>query len=179
MRIASGNLLLNEGMGLGETIRHILDLVERTSGYPVLVTEDRSLKTLATVRMARGDAPAHTITYNPLPDTRPDYFIAYECGFVLRLFANPPAERWDLAPAAQGREIVRRLLSRPDGPPRKLNLDPPVVEQLRDQLFDGLYLVTWNCRHIANAQIRNNLSATCSLAGYQLPVICTPEELLV
>ena len=40
------------------------------------------------------------------------------------------------------------------------------------------YLVTWNCRHIANAQIRNNLSATCSMMGYQLPVICTPEELL-
>ncbi len=40
------------------------------------------------------------------------------------------------------------------------------------------YLVTWNCKHIANAQIRNNLSATCFAAGYQLPVICTPEELL-
>lgn len=40
------------------------------------------------------------------------------------------------------------------------------------------YLVTWNCRHIANAQIRHNLSATCNAAGYELPVICTPEELL-
>jgi hypothetical protein len=46
---------------------------------------------------------------------------------------------------------------------------------MRKEEFDQ---ATWNCRHIANAQIRNNLSATCSMAGYQLPVICTPEELL-
>ncbi len=69
-------------MSLRETIHQILDLVERTSGYPVLVIEDRSLKTLATVRMARGDAPAHTISYNLAPDAQPDYFIAYQCGFI-------------------------------------------------------------------------------------------------
>lgn len=98
-------------MGLRETTRKILDLVEHTSSYPVLVTEDPSLKTLATVRMVRGDAPAHTITYNPAASTQPDYLIAYQCGFILRLFANPPSERWDLAPAANGREIVHRLQS--------------------------------------------------------------------
>jgi hypothetical protein len=39
--------------------------VEEVSGLPVLVREDPSLKTLATVRMARGNAQAHIITYNP------------------------------------------------------------------------------------------------------------------
>lgn len=95
-------------MGLRETTRQVLDLVERTSGYPVLVTEDRSLKTLATVRMARGDAPAHAIAYNPVADTQPDYLIAYQCGFILRLFASreatlPPEASVDMSPRLQAR----------------------------------------------------------------------------
>ena len=40
------------------------------------------------------------------------------------------------------------------------------------------YLMTWNCAHIANATIRSHLVLEADLAGYRLPVICTPEELL-
>ena len=40
------------------------------------------------------------------------------------------------------------------------------------------YLVTWNCRHIANAAVRLTIERVCRDAGYQPPVICTPEELL-
>ena len=40
------------------------------------------------------------------------------------------------------------------------------------------YLVTWNCRHIANAAMRSQIEETCRLAGYEPPIICTPEELL-
>ncbi len=40
------------------------------------------------------------------------------------------------------------------------------------------YLMTWNCAHIANATIRSHLALEADLAGYRLPVICTPEELL-
>lgn len=40
------------------------------------------------------------------------------------------------------------------------------------------YLMTWNCRHIANAAIRNSIAAICAVAGLAPPVICTPEELL-
>lgn len=40
------------------------------------------------------------------------------------------------------------------------------------------YLLTWNCKHIANAQIRNRIVAVVEGAGYSCPVICTPEELL-
>jgi hypothetical protein len=40
------------------------------------------------------------------------------------------------------------------------------------------YLLTWNCRHIANATMRGRIQATCFDAGYDAPVICTPEELL-
>ncbi len=40
------------------------------------------------------------------------------------------------------------------------------------------YLVTWNCRHIANATMRGQIQAVCRSAGYEPPIICTPEELL-
>jgi predicted nucleic acid-binding protein len=40
------------------------------------------------------------------------------------------------------------------------------------------YLVTWNCRHIANAAVRATIERVCRSAGYEPPVICTPEELL-
>jgi predicted nucleic acid-binding protein len=40
------------------------------------------------------------------------------------------------------------------------------------------YLLTWNCKHIANAQIQKKLSQISNDAGYELPTICTPYELL-
>jgi len=40
------------------------------------------------------------------------------------------------------------------------------------------YLLTWNCKHIANAEIRAAVSAVCRAQGCEPPVICTPEELM-
>jgi predicted nucleic acid-binding protein len=39
------------------------------------------------------------------------------------------------------------------------------------------YLVTWNFRHIANAATRKRIESVCRDAGFEPPVICTPEEL--
>ncbi len=39
------------------------------------------------------------------------------------------------------------------------------------------YLITWNCRHIANARHREKIENICDSFGYVSPVICTPEEL--
>jgi len=40
------------------------------------------------------------------------------------------------------------------------------------------YLLTWNCRHIANATLRISMGVTCADAGYTIPVICTSLELI-
>lgn len=40
------------------------------------------------------------------------------------------------------------------------------------------YLLTWNCAHIANAEIFRAVAEMCRSRGYNCPVICTPEELL-
>lgn len=40
------------------------------------------------------------------------------------------------------------------------------------------YLLTWNCKHIANAAIRSSIEMVCRTSGYEPPVICTPLELM-
>jgi hypothetical protein len=40
------------------------------------------------------------------------------------------------------------------------------------------YLVTWNFKHIANPFIRDHLRSLVADAGFQLPVMCSPEELI-
>jgi hypothetical protein len=40
------------------------------------------------------------------------------------------------------------------------------------------YLLTWNCKHIANASIRNKIAEICHNFGFEIPIICTPEELM-
>jgi len=39
------------------------------------------------------------------------------------------------------------------------------------------YLLTWNCRHMANATMRPLIEAVCVQKGYKAPILCTPEEL--
>jgi predicted nucleic acid-binding protein len=40
------------------------------------------------------------------------------------------------------------------------------------------FLMTWNCRHMANATMRPLIEAVCAKKGFAAPIICTPEELL-
>lgn len=39
------------------------------------------------------------------------------------------------------------------------------------------YLLTWNCKHIANAERFEAIQAVCVQSGYKPPIICTPDEL--
>ena len=39
------------------------------------------------------------------------------------------------------------------------------------------YLLKWNFRHIVNSTIRHRLNYICATHGYNLPVICSPQEL--
>ncbi len=62
-------------------------------------------------------------------------------------------------------------------------LIPPLA--IRDAIHSGVsavhqvdFLLTWNCRHINNATIQQRLRGVCHAAGFELPVICTPNGLL-
>jgi predicted nucleic acid-binding protein len=45
-------------------------------------------------------------------------------------------------------------------------------------IYNVDYLLTWNCRHIANPELQRNIAAFLEKKGLFLPFICTPEELL-
>ena len=40
------------------------------------------------------------------------------------------------------------------------------------------FLVTWNCKHIANAQVAERLRRLCRDLGFQMPALCTPQQLM-
>jgi predicted nucleic acid-binding protein len=64
----------------------------------------------------------------------------------------------------------------------KSNLPPKASDDalhIAVATFYGIdYLLTWNCKHIANAQIQKKLAQISIEAGYDLPTICTPNELM-
>ena len=39
------------------------------------------------------------------------------------------------------------------------------------------YLLTWNCRHLANATLRGKIEKACRDSKVEPPIICTPFEL--
>lgn len=40
------------------------------------------------------------------------------------------------------------------------------------------YLLTWNCTHIANAELLPRVTVLVQDAGFSMPFVCTPEELM-
>ena len=40
------------------------------------------------------------------------------------------------------------------------------------------YLLTWNCTHLANAEIVRAVNRFLRSRGYEAPIICTPDELM-
>ncbi|SRR6266545_2826047 len=42
---------------------------------------------------------------------------------------------------------------------------------------DVTYLLTWNCKHLANATMRSTIETVCRDQGLRPPIMRTPEEL--
>ena len=40
------------------------------------------------------------------------------------------------------------------------------------------YLLTWNCRHLDNAETKPVMRKICQECGYVVPEICTPQQLM-
>jgi predicted nucleic acid-binding protein len=61
---------------------------------------------------------------------------------------------------------------------------PVIADEIRDALHlaiasaNGIdYLLTWNCSHIASAEVRKALEVVNDEEGISTPGLCTPEEL--
>lgn len=90
-----------------------------------------------------------------------------------RLAALEGLPRLALTPdtLATAREFVERNLL-----PTKASEDALHIALATHHRVD--YLLTWNCKHIANPEIQARLAAYLSERNLFLPYICTPEELL-
>ena len=124
-------------MKLRDTTRKIISRLEEASGYPVQVMEDPDLSTIAVIRIARGNMPAHILKYIPL--TPPvDYTICWQCSLALRLFERKPEQRFQIASSPETSGQLDKILSAPNGLAHKLGLAKAQTDSLRDQLLQGL-----------------------------------------
>ena len=60
--------------------------------------------------------------------------------------------------------------------PEKANIDALHIAVAAVNGVD--YLLTWNCRHIANVALRFQIESVCRSLGFEPPAICTPQELM-
>ena len=72
-------------------------------------------------------------------------------------------------------DLAEQLLTR-SNLPAKADVDAVHIAAATIHGMD--YLLTWNCRHIANAQIQKKFAEITLDFGYKLPILCTPYELL-
>ena len=72
-------------------------------------------------------------------------------------------------------DLAKRLLQE-GGLPRKALDDALHIAIAAVHGID--YLLTWNCRHIDNAEIKPKIRAICYAQGYRCPEIATPLELM-
>ena len=122
---------------LRQTTLDLLDLVQTVSGYPAVVSPNPGLETTATLRMARGSVAVHSIEYNPDLVAEPDYYVAVQCGQILRFFAPHPAERMDLAFSAHGLAAVNELVLR-DAATRLPGVTTDAAQGFASRIYNGL-----------------------------------------
>lgn len=124
-------------MTLQQTTQDVLKSVEEATGRPVVIQPDPSLGTLlAKLTMARGSAAAHLVTYNPLAGAV-DYVICFQCGFLLRMFKIPEADRYSVAGSARGRKETEKLIA--DHLRKKAMSYPKEIQsKMVEQFFGGI-----------------------------------------
>ncbi|QLE39527.1 type II toxin-antitoxin system VapC family toxin [Nostoc sp. C052] len=119
-------------------------------------------------------------------DTRRDQFMLYISQVVLDEVARGDTEiatkRLEIVrdfPLLEVSEAVQNLAAQFIA---KSSLPPKAADDalhIAAATVYGLdYLLTWNCKHIANAQIQKKLAQISLDAGYELPTLCTPYELM-
>ncbi len=71
--------------------------------------------------------------------------------------------------------IANEIMSRAILPP-KASIDALHIAMVAHHRIQ--YLLTWNCKHIANAKILPRIHDVLADLGCPIPIICTPEEMV-
>ncbi len=74
-----------------------------------------------------------------------------------------------------GRQLAKELIGKT---PLPTNAQVDALHIAIATLNGMEYLLTWNCRHIANATLRGAMTRICEDVNLRLPIICTPAELI-
>lgn len=116
---------------------------------------------------------------------RRNQFTLYASQFVLTEAARGDAEiaakRLELLseiqllePNQAVEDLATQFLAKSNLPPKAA---PDAFHIALATVYRLDYLLTWNSKHIANAQIQKKLSQISLEYGYELPTLCTPYEL--
>lgn len=87
----------------------LVSQLEKLSGRSVQFMRVESLPVLATIKIARNGASYHILQYRP--SNRPvDYFISQQVGVVIRMFEQPPEQRYDFASDGSGEKQLESII---------------------------------------------------------------------
>lgn len=81
-----------------------------------------------------------------------------------------------LLPITEAVVVLAKSLIRKGGVPEKALDDALHIAVSAVHGMD--YLLTWNCRHIDNAETKPLIRRICATKGHPCPEICTPQELM-
>ena len=118
--------------------------------------------------------------------TAPDRFDLFVSAIVMREISSGDKE------AAKARVAIAEKLIEVDIPREATQMASLIMRQgimpkkaQEDALHIAIasyarheYLITWNCRHIANAEIRKTIEMVARKLNVNCPIICTPQELM-
>jgi len=96
---------------------------------------------------------------------------ARQAALRLAALAGLPVLQITVAAENLADELLRTGALPPSARPDAVHLAVASAEQID-------YLLTWNCRHLANAQIIRRLEREAKRTGWHLPTVCTPPELV-
>lgn len=106
-------------------------------------------------------------------------FVITEAGFGDPIIAKKRleiiADLSELLVDDSAKMLVKILLSQ-KAIPLKAEIDAYHISVAAVNGID--YLLTWNCKHIANAVMRPKIETICRQQGFEPPTICTPQELM-
>ena len=89
--------------------RKVLRQVEDLSGKGIEFMREDDLPVLTTMQTARRGAPYHVVRYRPSNEPL-DYFIAYQAGFLIRLYQCADTDRFDFVPGDDAGRRMERVV---------------------------------------------------------------------
>lgn len=162
---------------LRDITKQMIARLEQRSGCHVHVMEDPKLDTLSKIKIARGNMPAHIISYKPgLKNESPDYSIIFQCAMALRVFDCAPDERRLIAASPTANESLQDILVRPNGIAEKFQLSGSDLDAFTGKLVDGLIA------HLCSIPLSLRVSETISIDHPELldlEVVHVERELLI